>query len=272
MHHIGPLVFIAARSAVACLALAPLAYVEQRSACRIVRPHFASLSIAAGCAFFAGAALQQFGLMTASVTNTGFLTGLYVVLTPVIAWAALKRSPGAVAWAGVAISAIGTWLLGGGSLASFSTGDLLVALSAIFWSAHVVLLSFAGRHGSPILFTLCQFMIVGLIAGNFALLFEPLSLDQLWQARNEIAYVGLLSSALTFTLFTMALRHTPPSEAAILASAETLFAAAAGYAVLGERLDLTRSIGAGLIFSAIIFVQVAPLWKNRKHNAGPGAV
>ena len=106
----------------------------------------------------------------------------------------------------------------------------------------------------------------------FALLFEPLSLDQLWQARNEIAYVGLLSSALTFTLFTMALRHTPPSEAAILASAETLFAAAAGYAVLGERLDLTRSIGAGLIFSAIIFVQVAPLWKNRKHNAGPGAV
>jgi drug/metabolite transporter (DMT)-like permease len=75
-------------------------------------------------------------------------------------------------------------------------------------------------------------------------------------ATPDILYVGLLSSALTFTILTVALQHTPPSEAAVIVSMETVFAALAAYLVLGERLSAMGWLGAALILSATLLLQV----------------
>jgi drug/metabolite transporter (DMT)-like permease len=80
----------------------------------------------------------------------------------------------------------------------------------------------------------------------------------------DVAYVGLLSSALTFTLLTAALQHTPPSEAAVIVSLETVFAALAGYLVLGERLTGLGVVGAGLILLAILCIQLGPALAARR--------
>ena len=98
-----------------------------------------------GATFFVGGWLQQSGLITATITNAGFLTALYVVITPLIAWAWSGRRPNPLVWPAVALSAVGTWLLGGGTLSAFSTGDLLIALSAVFWAVHVVITGRAGQ-------------------------------------------------------------------------------------------------------------------------------
>lgn len=263
MADIGPLTFIAARGALAAVALAPFAWFEQRSAAVAVSPRFRSIIAGGGALFFLGAYLQQTGLITATVSNSGFLTALYVIFVPLIAWAWYRKAPPAIIWPAAIVSFIGTWLLSGGAVGSFSTGDALVAVSAVFWAAHVVVTAIAAQHGRPILFTCVQFVMVGLLGLAGALAFETVSLAGLIRAAPEIAYVGLLSSALTFTLLTVAMRHTPAAEASIIVSAESLFGALAGAVMLGERLSPIAWAGAALIVLATLAVQIAPHWQVR---------
>lgn len=257
MEHIGPVQFVAARATLASLALLPLALYEMRAA----GSDWAKVSRAAlpaGLAFVTAAILQQWGLVTATVTNTGFLTALYVVVTPFIAWGLLARRPSPVVWLAVALSFGGMWLLGGGTLAAFSAGDALVALSAVFWALHVVLVGRAAVVGRPIAFTMLQFVVVAAVAAAVTPSVETVSPTKLADAWVEIAYVGLLSSALTFTMFSIALRYTGPSEATIIVSTETLFAAFGAWLFLGERLALIGWAGAALILFATLIVQLAP--------------
>jgi drug/metabolite transporter (DMT)-like permease len=258
MDHIGPLAFIAARGLVAALALAPLALHEHRRGPKPAGKDFWAIAVWGGVFFFVAAWLQQAGIVTATVTNTGFLTALYVVITPFIAWGWSSKVPSAVVWPAAALSAIGTWLLGGGTLSAFSWGDQLVALSALFWAIHVVVTGRASPHGRPVAYTAIQFAVVGALAALGSALYETTTPQGLSAAAIEIAYVGLLSSALTFTILTLALQHTPPSEAAVIVSMETVFAALAAYLLLSERLGGLGWIGAALILSAILLIQLGP--------------
>ncbi len=258
MEHVGPFTFVAARSVVACLALAPLAFLEGRGDAQPINSGMPRVAVLAGVAFFSGAAFQQVGLITATVTNSSFLTALYVVLTPLVAWVLMARRPTLVVAAAVMLSFVGTWFLGGGSLSAFQRGDWLVAISALFWATHVVCMGLAAPLGRPVLFTALQFAVVAVLAAAIAILTETISLAGLGRAAVDIAFVGLLSSALTFTLFTIALRHTSPTEAAIIVSTETLFATLGGYTFAGDRLSALGMFGAALILAAILLVQLAP--------------
>ncbi len=256
MAHMGPFLFIACRGLVASLALLPLVYLEHRSSEGWPPAGIGRAALLAGLAFFGGAAFQQFGLITATVTNTGFLTALYVVITPFVAWALMRRRPGLLVWLAAALSFVGTWLLGGGSLSAFSTGDILVAICAFFWATHVVVLGKASGLGRPVLLTAAQFVVVSLLAWIAALSFETVSLAAIEKAALEIAFVGVMSSAVTFTLFTVALRYTSPSEATIIVSMETVFAAYGAYLFRDEWLTVLGFLGAGLIMIANLIVQL----------------
>jgi drug/metabolite transporter (DMT)-like permease len=262
--HIGPLAFIAARCAVAAVALAPFAWQEARGARLPAGRGLPAIAMLGGVTFLIAAWLQQAGIATATVTNTGFLTALYVVITPLFAWGSSGKVPSAIVWPAIALSALGTWLLGGGTLEAFSSGDLLVALSAVFWAAHVVITGRAAALGRPMGFTAAQFMVVTALALLGATALETTSIEGLAAAANDIAYVGLLSTALTFTILTVALRYTPPSEAAVILSTDTVFAALAAYLVLGEQLVGPAWLGACLILLAILLVQLAPALGTRR--------
>lgn len=257
MVHLGPFLFIVLRSLLACAALAPLAWLEWRRAGGPEHPaRFLRRSLFAGLAFFGGAALQQAGLVTATVTNAGFLTALYVVITPLLAWLVLGQRPALWVWLAVALSFGGTWLLGGGGLAALSPGDLLVAASAALWALHVVLVGQAAGSGHAAAFTALQFVVVALLAGAATLIWESLDLAAIQRAAPDVLYVGLLSSALTFTLLSVALRATRPAEASVLLSTESLFAALAAFVLLGERLPTLGWAGAALIFTATLVVHL----------------
>jgi drug/metabolite transporter (DMT)-like permease len=267
MDHIGPLAFIAARGTIAALTLAPLARIEGRQAPERGNQGLWAIAISGGIAFFMAAWLQQTGIRTATVTNTGFLTALYVVLTPFITWGWIGKVPSVIVWPAVVLSAVGTWLLGGGTLSAFSDGDKLVALSALFWAIHVVVTGRAAVFRRPIAFTATQFAVVAVLGAVFSVLTETTTLAGLRGAAIDIAYVGLLSSALTFTLLTVALQYTPPSEAAIIVSMETVFAAVAAYLLLGERLPPIGWIGAALILSATLLLQLWPALRPSRRGA-----
>jgi drug/metabolite transporter (DMT)-like permease len=188
--------------------------------------------------------------------NAGFLTGLYVVATPFISFALMGRAIAPAIWAAVALSFAGMWLLGGGTLGGFGEGDLLVAVSALFWALHLVLLGMAAPLGRIALFTALQFLLIGIVAMIGAQLWEPISLAGLQAAAVDILYVGVLAGALTFAAFTFALRATTPTEAAIIVSTDTVFAALGAWLVLGEQLTPIGAIGAAAILAAILMVQL----------------
>jgi len=272
MSDVGPFLFITARTLVAASALAPLALLELRRCARatagpvVIPPDLVRLGMTGGVFFFLGAAFQQVGLQTATVTNAGFLTSLYVVITPFIIWLTARRAPSSVIWTAVSLAFAGTWALGGGSISGFSQGDTLIAICAVFWAIHMVVTSRSPRFGLPMTFTCVQFITVAAIAATAALLLEPISAAALAKASGSILYVGILSSAVTFTLLAIAMKHTPASEAAVLVSMETLFAALAGALLLGERLPLIGWFGAGLLLAASLLVQLAPREGHRQRR------
>jgi drug/metabolite transporter (DMT)-like permease len=265
MTHVGPLLFLGLRSFVAVVALAPFAWREGLD--NPLAPGrwsgIGRVSLAAGILFFAAAALQQVGLVTATVTNAGFLTGLYVVITPLLIWMVRREVPGPVVTGAIVLAFLGTWLLGGGTIGGFSHGDLLIAACALFWAIHILVTTSASQFARPILFTCLQFAIVAAISLAWAVTSEPISLSGIADAWVEVLFVGVLSSALTFTLLAMAVKVVPPAEAAILMSMETVFAALAGAIMLGERLTMVGLAGAAMMFAASLLVPLSPVVEAR---------
>lgn len=265
MEHVGPLLFVGIRSAIACTVLLPLALFELRAREPRVSPALWRIGVLGGVMFFLGAALQQAGIVTSTVTNTGFLTGLYVVATPLIVWVLFARPPQRHVWIAVALAFIGTWLLGGGTVGGLSHGDVLVAISAFFWAGHIVVIEQSSRHASPIAFTTIQFFVTGLLGFAFAAVFaEPFSIPGLRATIPELLFVGVLSSALTFTLMAVAMRNAEAPEAAIIVSLETVFAAIFAAFMLSERLSLLSWMGAALLFAATLVVQAVPYIRARR--------
>jgi drug/metabolite transporter (DMT)-like permease len=255
MSHVGPLTFVAARSVLAALALLPLARVESRMREKGLPRQFWGLAGCGGCIFFVAISLQQTGIATASVTNTGFLTALYVVLTPLLAWWWLGKAPSPAAWPAIVLASVGIWLLGGGTVSGFSNGDLLVAASAVFWAAHVVVTAQAAALRRPFTFVASQFAIVAALATPAAVTLERPNGAQIAAAAGAVVYVGLISSAVCFSILTITLQHLPPAEASVIGSMETVFATLAACLHLGERLTTLGWVGAGSILAATLLSQ-----------------
>ncbi len=179
MDHIGPNAFIAARGFLAALTLVPFAIHEARRTATPPPIKLMQIAGIAGIAFFLGALFQQLGLQTATVSNTGFLTGLYVIITPFIAWGWIGQRPTLVVWAAVALSFVGTWLLGGGTLDGFNRGDGFVAICALYWAIHITIVGYSSRYNRPVLFTAIQFAVVGLLGLFGALVTETTTMSGL---------------------------------------------------------------------------------------------
>lgn len=256
MGHIGPLLFIGLRGMIAAIALVPFALLENRAKPGTSSKGLLRLAGAAGCIFFMAASIQQMGIVTATVTNTGFLTALYVVVTPFLFWVIKGQAPSRLLWLSTLLALCGVWALSGGAAQGLSKGDILVAGSAAFWGLLIVVSGEAGRFGRPMTYTCLQFFIVGFLGLFAAFWFEPVALQNIKPALVSVLYVGLLSTALTFGIMAIALQYVPAPRASILLSLETLFAALAGHALLGERLNALGWMGAFLILSAVFILQI----------------
>lgn len=271
MDHVGPMLFTGVRFLVGALVVLPLALRESRrvSLTRADLLHIAVL----GVLMAGGAALQQIGILSTSVTNAGFLTALYVPLVPVLGWLLLRHLPHPSVWpAGLACVA-GAFLLSGAHQLRIGLGDLWVLASTLPWALHVLLVGrWADRMGAPFLVACGQFLVCGLLSMGVALVLEPVSFEMLQAALGPTLYGGVISVGLAFTAQVVAQRHAHAADAAIILSSETLFAAGFGYALLGERLDAAGLWGCGLMLLGILLVQLLPLfggWRRRAILTNP---
>ncbi|WP_019646433.1 DMT family transporter [Novispirillum itersonii] len=265
---IGALAFTGVRFLMGALVVLPLALREARAASQsLTRADWLGF-LGCGVSLFAGAWLQQVGLGMTTVTNAGFITGLYVPMVPVIALLLFRRTPHWAVWPGAAGCAAGIFLLGGGHIDAFNTGDAWVLAGAVFWAIQVTFVGiFASRSGRPLALAVSQFVIAGVLGSIAAGLLETPRLELFEKAAFELAWAGFLSVGVAFTLQVIGQRYTHPATAAILLSSEMAFAALAGAVALGETMGLIQAVGGALILGSIILVEVMPTLQRRPLKA-----
>ena len=249
MEFVGPFLFNAVRFALGTVVLLPLIFLSRgkKRAKRVPLKY----GILAGLILFAGASLQQVGLVYTTAGNAGFVTGLYVVIVPVLGlfWG---QSCGKGTWAGAALAVSGMFLLTTAGSSRMLSGDIIVFAGAIFWAVHIQLISRLMKRYDALSLAAVQFGCCSLLSGLSALLTEKLALSGIRMAAVPILYGGLVSVGIAYTLQVVAQKRAHPAHAAIIMSLEAVFALIGGWIMLAEPVTLQGTAGGALMLAAMI--------------------
>lgn len=268
MKSIGPFWFIGLRFAVATIVVLPFVWMENRKTTQPLTPRNWLSFVLIGIALFGGAATQQLGLLTTTVTNSSFITGLYVVFVPLIAVIFLRRAPHWIIWPAALMALGGIYLLSGGSFSRLTIGDFLTVICALFWATQITLAGAAvNETGRPLGISAMQFAVTAVLALAVAAAIEPISMAAIRSALGEILYVGIFSSGLAFALQVIGQRYTTAPQAAIFLSSEALFGASLGALLLGETIGPIGYAGCALMFAAMLTVELVPEIGRRRSPA-----
>ena len=259
MDHIGPYLYTGLRFALGSLCLLPL--LLRRS--DAVKPEPLMTrglllgGIVMGLALCTGINLQQVGLLFTSVTNAGFITGLYVIVVPLLGLL-LGHKTGTGTWLGAGLAVVGMFLLSVGDNFNVASGDWLQLIGAFVWGGHVILVGvFASRHDA-IRLAFLQFLTCSVISLILALMFEDIQLQSIIAAGPALLYGGVVAVGIGYTLQVVAQKDAIASHAAIILSLEAVFAAIAGALLLGESLHLKGYLGCALMLAGMLLAQLWP--------------
>lgn len=208
----------------------------------------------AGLILFIGSALQQLGVVYTTAGNAGFITALYVVFVPFALFALWSEKPHWMSVVAMILAGVGAFFLSTAGEYRVRAGDALELASAFFWTLHVIVLGKYASKFESMSFSVGQLMLCGALNLGVGLLVEK-SLPMSWPLVGSIAYTAFFSLGLCYTLQIWAQRHTPPADAALMLSLESVFAVLSGWLVLDERLAAIQVFGCLLIFVAVFLSQ-----------------
>lgn len=226
-----------------------------------------------GIVLMIAACLQQTGLMYTTAGKGGFITALYVILVPIFGLF-LGKKVRPILWLCVVASAIGLYLLcmpAGGGFGELNTGDLLVALCAIFFALHIMVIDHFSPKVDGVKMSCIQFFVAGFLSLLFIWI-DPLigyslpTVDTVLASWLPIMYVGVLSCGAAYTLQIVAQADTDPTIASMILCLESVFAVLAGIVLLGEAMSLRETFGCIIMFAAIIVAQLPG--KPKENNNG----
>lgn len=273
MDYLGPCAFTATRNFIGCVALLPVIALASRLRSG-AQPEEAApapgkkalFGWGAACGLLLGGAtlLQQAGMQTASAGKAGFLTALYIVIVPVLG-IFLGRRPGLKVWMGVVLALVGAYLLSVKGGAGIASGDLLVIASAVVFSLHILVIDSVPAGMDGVRLSCVQFLVAGAFALVLALFLESFTWRDILSAWVPLLYTGVVSSGVGYTLQILGQRTVNPTVASLILSLESVFAALAGWAILGQALSLRELFGCALVFVAVILAQL-PSKKGRAIN------
>ncbi len=263
MEYIGPFSFNAVRFAIGSISLIPLLEYNKRRKFQKEkifqkgkRRGIILAGISAGAILFIGASLQQVGVVYTTAGKAGFITGLYLILTPFIGIFFRHKSK-SLTWVSAIIAAIGLYLLSVNESFILEKGDALVFISAIFWALHVIVIDILIKKVDPIKIAFLQFAVCSLLSFVVSFSFEVITLQKIYNALIPILYGGLISVGVAYTLQVVAQQYAPPSHAAIILSLESVFGLLGGWMILGETISMRGLIGCSFMLTGMILSQLS---------------
>jgi drug/metabolite transporter (DMT)-like permease len=262
LEFVGPFTFNGVRFALGSLSLLPLVLIGQRRRNRLpgllpkagVRTLLLGGALA-GAALFLGASLQQVGMVYTTAGNAGFITGLYVVIVPLLGLCWGQR-PSLGTWIGAFLAACGLFFLSVSARFTVGFGDLLELAGAFFWAGHVLLIGWLSPRLDALKLSAVQFAVCSLLSLVTACCIETVSITGILHAAYPILYGGVISVGVAYTLQVVAQRDAHPAHTAIILSAEGVFAAFGGWLLLGEVLGSRGLLGCSLMLSGMLFSEL----------------
>lgn len=258
---VGPFTFICVRSILGGLVLLPVIFVldkagiTQKPQTRADKKTLLTGGICCGAALAIASVVQQMGVERTTVGKAGFITALYILIVPMIGLF-LKKKVGKLVWIGVGLALVGMYLLCITESFTIGFGDLLVLICSFCYSIHIMVIDHFSPKADGVRLSCIQFFTAAVISGVFMLLFETPSLEGLRGGAFPIAYAGIMSSGVAYTLQVVAQKDTDPTVASMLMSLESVFALLAGWVLLNQALSVKEMCGALLVFCAIILAQL----------------
>ena len=261
MNYLSPFAFIGARFLLGAASLMPLVvffYYRNwllQSSLRTVLIG----SLVLGVILFAAGSLQQVGIVYSNASNAGFITGLYMVLVPLIGLA-FRHRPGLNAWLGTVLALVGLFLLSVKADFSIGYGDSLLLIGAVGWALHILAIDHFASRAAPLLLALGQFIVCGVLAVGVSVVWETTTWDQMRAATNVLIYAGVITVGVAYTLQVIAQERADPTHAAIILSLEAVFGAIGGYLFLQEQLTSRELWGCTLMLAGMLVSQVS--WRD----------
>jgi drug/metabolite transporter (DMT)-like permease len=244
--------FLAIRFAIATLTLAGPAAPRVRTLGR----HGAGAGAFLGLLLAAGYTLQTAGLQRTTVSSTGFITGMYVVLTPLIALLLFRARIGLSVWGGVALSTLGLAMLSGIHAGSV-TGDLLVLAAAAVYSLQIVLMERYAPRYDAVAFTFVEMLAAAIAFAIVAGALGDLPMPHGWTVWGALLVTGVFASALGFLVQTWAQRRTSATRTALAFAMEPVWTALFGFTLAGDRLGVLGWGGCAVIMAGIVLAEPA---------------
>ncbi len=259
MEYIGPFTFNGIRFSLGALSLIPVIYLfgkgkvtgRKQPLNKVLIP-----GIIMGFAVFAGVSFQQLGIVYTTAGKAGFITGLYVIIVPVLG-IFLRKKTGMFTWLGAIASVAGLWFMAVDETAlTMQPGDLLVLIGAFFWAVHVHLVGRFSDKYDVLQLAFIQFAACAILSSITGMALETVTVSEIEAAAVPILYAGLMSVGVAYTLQVAGQKGAHPSSAAIILSSESLFAVLGGSVILHELMSGREISGMVLMFAGMVLAQL----------------
>jgi drug/metabolite transporter (DMT)-like permease len=217
-----------------------------------------------GIVLAGASALQQAGVAFTTAGKAGFITGLYVVLVPLFLALLWRQWPSRLVWAASLVATAGLFMLSVQGQWALQVGDALELGGAVLWALHVILIGQLVRRADPLRLSWVQCLVSGaanVILGAIVETNTVHALSSVWWA---VFYGGAISVGLGYTLQAYSQRHAPATDAALILSLESVFAALFGWLLLRETLTLVQLAGCALMLGGMVLAQVSSISRQRE--------
>lgn len=269
MQSVSPMFFNAIRFTLGAVSLAPVLVVMSRiqagraatrQSPKASRGTVAVWSAVCGLILWAGATSQQYGVqLSMSAGHSGFVTALYIVLVPVLGFLFLHRRIHMLTVLAIIVSIVGFYLLCvTDSIRTISVGDLVLLASAVLYATHILVIDRVGGRLNPIALSLGQYLVVSLLSWVSTLVLHQVDWQGALACAGALAYAGIMSVGVAYTLQVVGQRVVPPSQASMIMSLESFFSAVGGALILHETMSGRGYVGCAMIFLGTILAQIDP--------------
>lgn len=262
MDLIGPFTFQMTRCLLAVVFLIPLAFVFDIGKCSLKEslakwknPRLWKASICCGLALFIAASLQQVGLVYTDAGKAGFITAMYIVMTPVVGLFRGRKVPKVTVFS-VALAVIGLYLISCMGVTKINKGDLYIMGCALAFAVQINCIDHFCEGLDGFRMNCIQALTVAVLSVPFVGFTETVNVSNLMACWGPLCFAGILSMGMAYSLQIVGQKSIEPTAASLIMSLESVFAALGGWWLLKERMTSTELLGCGLVFAAVIISQL----------------